>query len=131
LWPAPFFFEGIAMGAEKDKEMTRQDKVRTDRQKAKESFERAALVTDEQLGVALGLVVDYVVSRHMETGMASPAAKISLALMKGGDWCCSVNDWVDRLGLSCFAGTPGRAVVGLAEKLVNGEPWKTLPGAAK
>ena len=81
---------------------------------------------DEVVGTAVGVIVALLRERHDENP-SRPIAKISLAVVPQGDWCCSANDWGDRVGLSGFAPTPGAAICSLAAKLVNGEPWKKLP----
>ena len=80
----------------------------------------------EEVGAALE-VAALEATKRFEEAPEVPPCKFSLALMKGGDWCASLNCWTTRRGVSSFSGTPGGAVVGLGTKLLSGEPWKALP----
>lgn len=94
-------------------------------QKAAE-FMAAMAPPAEMVGTAVEVLLQLLQERH-EADPTSQVAKVSIAKMKGGDWCTSANDWTARVGLSSFAPTAGASICGLAAKLVAGEPWKRLP----
>jgi hypothetical protein len=123
--PSPF--GGLPMSAVDNQEQARKDAQRTRRDRMRAEITKAAEVLPESVGVALEIIAEHVTLRLAENPADGPC-KVSLALMKGGDWCCSINNWTAREGLSAFAPGFGRCVVALAERLVAGDPWKRLPG---